>query len=60
VGGGLLGNAIESHERVTTAYDVRVRMADGSTRTVRQAHVPSVGQRVNVEGNALHAIDAQG
>jgi outer membrane lipoprotein SlyB len=60
VGGGLLGNAIESHERVTTAYDVRVRMADGSTRTVRQAHVPTVGQRVNVEGNALHAIDAQG
>jgi outer membrane lipoprotein SlyB len=60
VGGGLLGNAIESHERVTTAYDVRVRMADGSVRTLRQSHVPTVGQRVNVEGNTLHAIDAQG
>jgi outer membrane lipoprotein SlyB len=60
VGGGLLGNAIESHERVTTAYDVRVRMADGSIRTVRQSHVPSVGQRVDVEGNTLRAIDAQG
>ena len=60
VGGGLLGNAIESHERVTTVYDVRVRMADGSIKTVRQAKVPTVGQRVNVDGNTLHAIDAQG
>ena len=60
VGGGLLGNAIETHERTTTAYDVRVRMADGSIRTVRQASIPSVGQRVNVEGNTLRAIDGQG
>ena len=60
VGGGLLGNAIESHERVATVYDVRVRMEDGSIRTVRQAKVPTVGQRVNVDGNTLHAIDAQG
>jgi len=60
VGGGLLGNAIESHERKTTAYDVRVRMADGSTRTVRQSTVPNVGQRVNVDGNTLRAIDGQG
>ena len=60
VGGGLLGNAIESHERVTTAYDVRVRMADGSIRTVRQSYVPNVGQRVNVEGNTLRAVDGQG
>ena len=60
VGGGLLGNAIESHERLTTVYDVRVRMADGSIRTVRQAKVPTVGQHVNVDGNTLHAVDAQG
>jgi outer membrane lipoprotein SlyB len=60
VGGGLLGNAIESHERKTTAYDVRVRMADGSTRTLRQSTVPNVGQRVNVDGNTLRAIDGQG
>lgn len=60
VGGGLLGNAIESHERVATVYDVRVRMADGSVRTVRQSSIPNVGQRVNVEGNTLHAIDGQG
>ena len=60
VGGGLLGNAIESHERTTTVYDVRVRMADGTVRTVRQAAIPNVGQRVNVEGNTLHAVDGQG
>ena len=60
IGGGLLGNAIESHERVATVYDVRVRMADGSVRTVRQASIPNVGQRVSVEGNTLRAIDGQG
>jgi outer membrane lipoprotein SlyB len=60
VGGGLLGNAIETHQRTTTVYDVRVRMADGSVRTVRQASIPNVGQHVSVEGNTLRAIDGQG
>ncbi len=60
IGGGLLGNAIESHERTVTVYDVRVRMADGSVRTVRQSTIPNVGTRVNVEGNTLRAIDGQG
>ena len=60
VGGGLLGNAIESHERTSTAYDVHVRMEDGSVRTVRQATVPTVGQHVNVEGNTMKAVAAQG
>jgi outer membrane lipoprotein SlyB len=59
IGGGLLGYAIESHQRTVTEYDVRVRMADGSIRTVRQAAVPAVGQRVNVEGHTLHPINAQ-
>jgi outer membrane lipoprotein SlyB len=60
IGGGLLGNAIESHERTVTEYDVRVRMADGSIRTLRQGAVPNVGQRVSVEGHTLRAIDGQG
>ena len=60
IGGGLLGNAIETHERVATVYDVRVRMADGSIRTIRQSTVPTVGQHVNVEGNTLRAADVQG
>jgi outer membrane lipoprotein SlyB len=60
IGGGLLGNAIESHQRTVTEYDVRVRMADGSIRTVRQSTIPNVGQRVSVEGHTLRAIDGQG
>ena len=60
IGGGLLGNAIESHQRVATVYDVRVRMSDGSIRTVRQSTVPQVGARVNVDGHTLRPIDAQG
>ena len=60
IGGGLIGNAVETHQRTITEYDVRVRMADGSIRTVRQATVPNVGQRVNVEGHTLHPIEAQG
>ncbi len=60
IGGGLLGNAIESHERVATVYDVRVRMADGSIRTVRQSTVPNVGAHVSVEGNTLRTVDGQG
>jgi outer membrane lipoprotein SlyB len=60
VGGGLLGNAIETHQRTTTVYDVRVRMTDGSVRTVRQASIPNVGQHVSVDGNTLRAVDGQG
>ena len=60
IGGGLIGNAVETHQRTITEYDVRVRMADGSIRTVRQSTVPNVGQRVNVEGHTLHPIEAQG
>lgn len=59
IGGGLLGNAIESHERTTTMYDVHVRMNDGSMRTVRQATIPQVGERVSVDGNSIHAAPAQ-
>ena len=60
VGGGLLGNAIESHQRTATVYDVRVRMNDGTVRTVRQSTVPNVGAHVNVDGNTLRTIDGQG
>jgi outer membrane lipoprotein SlyB len=60
VGGGLLGNAIEQHERTTTMYDVRVHMEDGSWRTVRQAAVPNVGERVYVDGHTLRARTSQG
>jgi len=54
VGGGLLGNAIEKHERTTTVYDVRVRMEDGTLRTVRESTAPAVGEKVRVESDGLH------
>ena len=55
IGGGLIGNAVEKHERATEAYDVHVRMADGSMRTVRQSTPPTVGAQVRVEADGLHA-----
>ncbi len=54
VGGGLLGNAIEKHERTATVYDVKVRMEDGSLRTVRESTSPAVGEKVRVEADGLH------
>jgi outer membrane lipoprotein SlyB len=54
VGGGLLGNAIEKHHRTTTAYDVNVRMSDGSLRTVRESTAPAMGEKVRVDADGLH------
>ncbi len=54
VGGGLLGNAIEKHERTSTVYDVKVRMEDGTVRTVRESTAPAVGEKVRVEADGLH------
>jgi outer membrane lipoprotein SlyB len=54
VGGGLIGNAIEKHRRAGIAYDVDVRMQDGTLRTVRESTAPAVGQKVRVEADGLH------
>jgi outer membrane lipoprotein SlyB len=54
VGGGLLGNAIEKHERTSTVYDVKLRMEDGTWRTVRESTAPAVGEKVRVESDGLH------
>jgi outer membrane lipoprotein SlyB len=55
VGGGVAGNAIEKNVRATTVYQVRVRMEDGTRRTVTQATAPSVGAKVTLEGNQIRA-----
>ncbi|MEP6504048.1 MAG: glycine zipper 2TM domain-containing protein [Betaproteobacteria bacterium] len=55
VGGALAGNAIEKHQRKSTAYDVSVRMSDGTLRTVRESTSPAVGEKVRVEADGLHA-----
>lgn len=53
VGGGLAGHEAEKHVRATTAYDVQVRMEDGSVRTFRRTEPLNPGTRVFVEGNNL-------
>jgi outer membrane lipoprotein SlyB len=53
IGGGWAGNAIEKNMKKTTAYSVRVRMEDGSSRIVEQSSSPMVGSKVTVEGNVL-------
>ncbi|MCJ0765488.1 glycine zipper 2TM domain-containing protein [Variovorax terrae] len=55
VGGGYAGNAVEKNMKKTTAYQVQVRMEDGSVRTIEQATAPAVGARVVVDGNGLRA-----
>ena len=55
VGGGVAGNEIEKHQRATTVYQVKVRMDDGSLRTVTQNTAPAVGQKVTIEGSTLHS-----
>lgn len=53
VGGGVAGNEIEKRARSETAFDVRVRMNDGTLRSVEQRSAPRVGDRVEVQGNVL-------
>ncbi|WP_049871213.1 glycine zipper 2TM domain-containing protein [Ramlibacter tataouinensis] len=57
-GGALAGHQLEKRVRGTSAYDVQVRMEDGSVRTYRQAEPMAVGTRVVAEGQVLRA--AQG
>ncbi len=53
VGGGYAGNQVEKSMNQQTVYQVRVRMQDGSVRTIEQATAPAVGARVNFDGSAL-------
>ena len=55
VGGGMAGNEVEKRARATTMYQVRVRMDDGSVRTITQGSAPAVGQKVTVEGSTLRS-----
>jgi outer membrane lipoprotein SlyB len=55
VGGGMAGHEIEKRQRATTLYSVKVRMEDGSLRTVTQSTAPTVGQKVTVEGSQVKA-----
>ncbi|MBS7806062.1 glycine zipper 2TM domain-containing protein [Variovorax sp. PCZ-1] len=53
IGGGVAGNAVEKNMKKTTVYSVRVRMEDGSSRTIEQATAPTVGSKVTLDGNTM-------
>lgn len=59
IGGGIAGHQVEKKMHAQTSYDVRVRMDDGSYRTINQSQPASVGSRVNVEGGVLRPAPAQ-
>ena len=59
VGGGRAGNAVEKNIKKDTVYNVRVRMQDGSSRTLEQASAPAVGSKVTVEGSTLRASSGE-
>lgn len=58
VGGGLAGHEIEKRKNSTTVHEVRIRMDDGTVRTVEQATAPKVGERVQIDGKALKPAPA--
>ena len=58
IGGGLAGNEVEKRARAETLYDVRVRMDDGSVRTIQQKTAPATGSRVTVDGNTLRVTSS--
>ena len=58
VGGGLAGHEIEKRKNSTTVHEVRVRMDDGTVRTIEQAQAPQVGARVQLDGKTLKPAPA--
>ncbi|KQP11908.1 glycine zipper 2TM domain-containing protein [Pseudorhodoferax sp. Leaf267] len=60
LGGGWAGNAVEKKVRQSTHYAVRVRMEDGSVRTLEQAEPVSAGSPVVVQGGVARIAAASG
>jgi outer membrane lipoprotein SlyB len=56
VGGGLAGNEIEKSQRARTVYLLRIRMDDGSLRSLVRAEPLAVGQRVAVDAQGAHPL----
>jgi outer membrane lipoprotein SlyB len=55
LGGALVGNEVEKSRNTTAYWEVRVRLEDGSARTVRFDTAPSwrAGDRVRVENGRI-------
>ena len=55
LGGALAGNEIEKNRNTTSHWEVRVRLEDGTNRTVRFDQQPSwrSGDRVRIENGRI-------
>ena len=55
IGGAFAGHQVEKSVRSTKVYEVRVRMEDGSTRSVTQSSAPTWrnGDRVRIDGDSI-------
>ncbi len=56
--GGFAGNEVEKRARAETQYRIKLRMDDGSIRTVEQKNAPNLqqGQRVRVDNGVVRTI----
>lgn len=59
-GGAFAGNAIEKNMKQVTVYDVRLRMDDGSRRSMEVSTTVPVGSKVIVEGKNLRMAKMAG
>ena len=57
-GGAYAGHAIEKNMKTYTAYRMRIRMADGTVRTVEQRRALAAGTRVAVQGRVARPVYA--
>ena len=60
IGGGVAGHEIEKRARAETVYSVRVRMNDGTLRTVTHQEPLAVGARVTVNGQTVGLAQSKG
>ncbi|SCK58069.1 Glycine zipper 2TM domain-containing protein [Variovorax sp. HW608] len=58
-GGAYAGNTVEKKKNAKTAYEVSVRMQDGSMRTVQTTTAPPVGQAVTLKGDVLQPASSK-
>jgi len=57
--GAFAGNTVEKKKNTSQAYEVSVRMQDGSMRTVKSTTAPPVGQAVTLKGDVLQAAGSK-
>lgn len=57
--GAFAGNKVEKKKNTNQAYEIGVRMQDGSLRTVKSTTAPPVGQAVTLKGDALQPVGSK-